>query len=115
MDKWALRGHFYSYVDPVRSLYNIGPCCHVIAHVVFLVELPVQRRLYLIFVKSWVLKKKRGLNGVVFGYPTSMNLLWVDGLSTDPWDLGRYRFGKSSLRPNRVWAGNGKKKLQSGR
>ena len=26
MDKWALRGHFYSYVDPVWSLYNIGPC-----------------------------------------------------------------------------------------
>ena len=51
MDKWALRDHFYSYVEPVRSLYNIGSCCHVIAHVVFWVELPVQRRLCLIFVK----------------------------------------------------------------
>ena len=30
MDKWALRGHFYSYVDTVWSLYNIGSCCHVI-------------------------------------------------------------------------------------
>ena len=27
MDKWALRGHFYSYVDSVWSLYNIGICC----------------------------------------------------------------------------------------
>ena len=29
-----------------------------------------------------------GLNGVVSGYPTSTNLPRVDGLSTDPWDLG---------------------------
>ena len=35
VDKWALRGHFYSYVDPVWSLYNIGSCCHVIVQVVF--------------------------------------------------------------------------------
>ena len=41
MDKWALRGHFYRYVEPVRSLYNIRSCCHVIAQVVFWVELPV--------------------------------------------------------------------------
>ena len=34
MDKLALRDHFYSYVDPVWSLYNI-------AQVVFWVELPV--------------------------------------------------------------------------
>ena len=52
MDKWALRGHFYSYVDPVWSLCNIGTGCHEIAQVVFWVELPVQRRLYPIFVKS---------------------------------------------------------------
>ena len=52
MDKWALRGHFYSYVDPMWSLYNIGTGCHEIAQVVFWVELPVQRRLYPIFVKS---------------------------------------------------------------
>ena len=57
MDKWALHGYFYSYVEPMRSLYNIGSCFHVIAHVVFWVELPVQRRLYMIFVKSWVSKK----------------------------------------------------------
>ena len=54
MDKWALCGHFYSYVDSMWSLYNIGTDCHVIEDVVFLVELPVQRRLCLIFVKSWV-------------------------------------------------------------
>ena len=57
MDKWVIRGHFYSYVDPMWSLYNIGPCCHVIVQVVFWVELPVQRRLYPIFGKSWVPEK----------------------------------------------------------
>ena len=57
MDKWALRGHFYSYVDPVWSLYNIGTGCHEIAQVVFGVELPVRRRLYPIFAKSRVLGK----------------------------------------------------------
>ena len=31
---------------------------------------------------------KRGLNGVVSGYSTSTNLPRVDGLSTDPRDLG---------------------------
>ena len=79
----------------IRSLYNIGPCCHVIAHVVFWLELPVQRRLSPLFVKSWVPKKKKnkGLNGVLSGYLTSMNLPRVDGLSTDP------RFGASQLLP----------------
>ena len=52
MDKWALRDHFYSYVDPVWSLYNIGTDCHEIAQVVFWVELPVQMRLCPNFVKS---------------------------------------------------------------
>ena len=28
MDKWALRGHFYLYVDPMWSLYNIGSGYH---------------------------------------------------------------------------------------
>ena len=57
MDKWALLDHFYSYVDLVWSLYNIGTGCHEIAQVVFWVEIPVQRRLSPIFVKSWVLEK----------------------------------------------------------
>ena len=35
MDKWALRGHFYLYVDPMWSLYSIGIGCHKIAQVVF--------------------------------------------------------------------------------
>ena len=52
MDKWVIRGHFYSYVDPVWSLYNIGTGCHEITQVVFWVELFVQRRLYPIFIKS---------------------------------------------------------------
>ena len=52
MDKWALCGHFYSYVDPVWTLYNIGIGCHENAQVLFWVELPVQRRLYPIFAKS---------------------------------------------------------------
>ena len=34
---------------------------------------------------------KRGLNGIVSGYPTSTNLSRVDGLSTDPRDLGRHK------------------------
>ena len=40
MDKKALCGHFYSYVDPVWLLYNIGTGCHVITHVVFLGRAP---------------------------------------------------------------------------
>ena len=87
MDKWALCDHFYSYVDLVWSLYNIRTGFHVIAQVVFWVELSVQRRLpdfRLILGPG-----KRGLNGVVPGYPTSTNLLRVDGLSMDPRDLGR--------------------------
>ena len=87
MDKWAIRGHFYLYVDPMKSLYIIESCCHVIAQVVFWVELPVQMRLCRILVKSWV-PKKRGLNGVVSGYLTLINLSWVDWLSTDPRDFG---------------------------
>ena len=47
----------HKYVDPVWSLYNIGSCCHVIVHVVFWVELLVQRRLIPIVVKSWVPEK----------------------------------------------------------
>ena len=31
MNKWALRARFYSYVDPVWSLYNIGIGFHEIA------------------------------------------------------------------------------------
>ena len=52
MDKWALCGHFYSYVDPMWSLYNIGTFYHENAKVVFWVELAVQRRLCPIFVKT---------------------------------------------------------------
>ena len=52
MDKWALRGPFYWYLDPVWSLYNIGTGYHENAHVIFWVELPVQMRLCPIFVKS---------------------------------------------------------------
>ena len=36
--------------------------------------------------------EKKGLNGVMLGYPTSMNLPRVDELSTDPRDLGRHIF-----------------------
>ena len=52
MDKWTLRDHFYSYVDSVWSLCNIGTGCHEITQVVFWVELSVQRSLYPIFDKS---------------------------------------------------------------
>ena len=40
------------YVGP-----RFGPCCNVIVQIVFLVELPVQMRLYLILGKSWVPEK----------------------------------------------------------
>ena len=86
MDKWALRGHFYSYVDLVWLLNNIGTGCHEIAQVVFWVELHVQRRLCPIFVKSLVPGKGDSMVWCQ-GYPTSTNLPWVDELSTDPWDL----------------------------
>ena len=33
---------------------------------------------------------KRGLNGVLSGYPTSTNIPGVDGLSTDPREMGRH-------------------------
>ena len=33
-------------------------------------------------------QEKKGLNGVMSGYPTSTNLPRVDGLSMDPHDLG---------------------------
>ena len=46
---------FYSYVKPVRLLYNIGSCFHVIAQVVFLVE---HRDYDRFFVKSWVPEKR---------------------------------------------------------
>ena len=35
MDKWALRGHFYSYVNPLWSLYNTRTGCHENAQVTF--------------------------------------------------------------------------------
>ena len=38
MNKWVIRGHFYSYVDPVWSLYNIRTGFHEIPQVVFWVK-----------------------------------------------------------------------------
>ena len=81
MDKWVICGHFYLYVDSVWSLYNIGPCFHVIVHVVFWVVL-LQSRLYPILGKSW--SRKRGHDGVVSGYSTSTSIPRIDGLSTGP-------------------------------
>ena len=54
MDKWTLCGHFYSLVDPVRSLFILGLGWAMLlsfVHVVFWVELLIQRRLCPIFVK----------------------------------------------------------------
>ena len=78
MDKWALRGHFYLDVDPVWSLYNIGPCFHVIVQVVFLVEFPIQRILCPISLNHG--SRKRGNDGVGLGYSTSTSILQVDEL-----------------------------------
>ena len=82
MDKWALLGHFYSYVDPVWSLYNIGPCCHVMVQVVFWVELPIQKRSARFSLNHR--SQKREHDGVVSGYSTSTGIPWVDELSTGP-------------------------------
>ena len=91
MDKWALRGHFYSYVNPVWSLNNIRTGCHEIAQVVFWVELPVQRGLCPIFVKSWVLGKRDLMDWCrVTRHPQIF--LGLTGLSTNPRDLGCHRF-----------------------
>ena len=50
--------NFYSKIDPVRSFCYIGPrmgaCDCIVVQVGFWIELPVQRRLYLIFVKLWI-------------------------------------------------------------
>ena len=87
MDKWALCGHFYLYVDPMWSLYIIGTGCNLITQVVFWVELTVQRRLCPISLNPgpW----KMVLNGVVSGYLTSTNLSRVVN--------GPLRFGASHL------------------
>ena len=87
MDKWALRGHFYSYVDPVWSSYNIGTGCHKIAQIVFWVELLVQRRLCPIFVKSLVLGKGDSMEWCrVTRHPQIFRGGYM--LSTDPRYLG---------------------------
>ena len=80
MDKWALRGHFYSYVDLVWSLYNIGPCYHLIVLVVFWVKLPVQRRHSVRFSLNHGSRKK-GHDGVVSGYSTSTPMNRAGSLS----------------------------------
>ena len=45
MDKWAICGHFYSYVDLVLSLYNIETGCHVIAQVIFFGKTPRTKKI----------------------------------------------------------------------
>ena len=82
MDKWALRGHFNSYVNPMWSLYNIGSCCHVIVHVAFLVKLPYKGDFARFSLNHG--SRKRGHDVVVSGYSTSMSIPRVDGLSTKP-------------------------------
>ena len=91
MDKWALRGHFYSYVDPVWLLYNSGIGCHVIAHVAFWVELPVQRRLCPIFIKFWVPGKK---DSMVWCLVTRHPRIFcgLTGCQRTPWIWGVTKF-----------------------
>ena len=64
------------------SINNIRPCCHVIVHVVFWVEIPVQWRIFLFSLNHG--SRKRGHDGVVSGYSTSTSISRVDGLSTGP-------------------------------
>ena len=84
IDVWsqvAMFTHFYSYVDSVWSLCNIGTGC-------MLGRAPRTKETvrFSLNLESW----KRGLNGVVSGYSTSTNIPRIDGLSTDPWEIGRY-------------------------
>ena len=39
------------------------------------------------------------LKGVVSGYPTSTNFPRVDGLLTDPWDLGCHKLSQGHSKP----------------
>ena len=78
----AIFTHFYSYVDQVWLVYNVGTSC-ILGRAPFTKE-TAQFSLNL---ESW----KRGLNGVVPGYPTSTNIPRVDGLSTDPREMGRHK------------------------
>ena len=58
VDKWTRCGHFLFINGPgaVIVLYWApdGSCDYIIVHVGFWIELPVQRRLCLIFVKLWI-------------------------------------------------------------
>ena len=59
---------------------------YTIIQVVWLVELPEQRRLCPIFVKKWI--PINGTHSVVLGHPKSTGILWVDWLSTGPPGFG---------------------------
>ena len=82
MAQVAIFTHFYPYVDPVWSMYNVGTGCIWGRAPCTKETLPE----FSLNLESW----KRGLNGVVSGYPISTNIPWVDGLSTDPRVLERH-------------------------
>ena len=73
-------------MDSVWSLYNIGTCCHVIAQVVFWVELPVQRRLCPISLNHG--SREKGTQWCSVRVPDIHGFLQVDGLSLTPGILG---------------------------
>ena len=58
VDKWVRCGQFLliNGPDTVIELYRApdGSCDCIIVHVGFWIELPIQRRLCLIFVKLWI-------------------------------------------------------------
>ena len=78
----AIFTHFYLYVDPVWSVYDVGTGC-ILGRAPRTNETLPELSLNL---ESC----KRGLNGVASGYPTSMNIPRVDGLSTNPRGLGHH-------------------------
>ena len=80
----AIFTHFYLYVDPVWSVYDVGIGC-ILGRAPRTKETLPEFSLNL---ESW----KMRLNGVVSGYPTSTNIPRVDGLSTDPRGLGRHNY-----------------------
>ena len=70
-------------MDPVWSLYNVGTGC-------ILGRAPRTKETLPDFHLILSLGK-RGLNGVVSGYPTSTNIPRVDWLSTGPPGMGCHR------------------------
>ena len=89
----------------MRSLYYIGPCFQVFfVQIVFWVELPAQRRLCLIFVKSWVPKKGTRWCGV--GLPDIHESSAGRRVANGPPSLGVSHYFKRKTKKEEAKEGN---------